>query len=400
VLKPVSSGQTVSSSESSNHHKFHHFRDDEASSLMPDPPQNVREEITFTVSHHDLKSKFRGSGPELVRGYCEEIESQTQNQEVSIQFQWQPHGLEFTIAGLEEGVATALILILKKFQVSISGITKATMRSSLQSLPGPQPTLLTREALRQHDEQMQTDVRQFCCPDCDLSWWRVVPANKPVSRCKNCHLKFDPLPRWCECGVGFFTCPNRDCQNVFHTDCVGDAHRECPNCLSIVGGPYIHPDIEPKRYYGQIWASQYHISTGSTYDTWLSQPSSLAGDRFSSTPLSPLQTRTYSSSPLLRYPRRPSSLANNPFSYHDEPPSSLPRLPRKTRTSLSLRYPPQPSSIAGDPVYSPVSSSDDSPSHPSLPLQTRRQYNPFSLSQQYFADFADFADFDDYSRRV
>ena len=50
-------------------------------------------------------------------GYCEEIESQTQNQEVSIQFQWQPHGLEFTIAGLEEGVATALQLVEKEFEV-------------------------------------------------------------------------------------------------------------------------------------------------------------------------------------------------------------------------------------------------------------------------------------------
>ena len=49
VLKPVSSGQTVSSSESSNHHKFHHFRDDEASSLMPDPPQNVREEVRISL---------------------------------------------------------------------------------------------------------------------------------------------------------------------------------------------------------------------------------------------------------------------------------------------------------------------------------------------------------------
>ena len=50
-------------------------------------------------------------------GYCEEIESQTQNQEVSIQFQWQPYGLEFTIAGLEEGVATALQLVQKEFKV-------------------------------------------------------------------------------------------------------------------------------------------------------------------------------------------------------------------------------------------------------------------------------------------
>ena len=189
------------------------------------------------------------------------------------------------------------------------------MSSSLQSIPGPQPTPLTRKALRQHDKLIQTDIRQFCCRRCDLSWWRVVPATKPVSRCRNCHFKFDPLPRWYESGVGFFTCPNTDCQNVFYTACMGDAYRECPTCFSMVGGPYIHPAIEPKPYYCQIWASQYHISTGSTYDTWLSLPSSLPCD---------------------------------PFSSYREP----------------------------------------QPSPPSLPRQTRRQYNPLSLSQQDFADYS------------
>ena len=188
------------------------------------------------------------------------------------------------------------------------------MSSSLQSIPSPQPTPLTREALGQHDELIQTDVRQFLCQYCDLSWWRVVPANKRVSRCKNCHLRFDPLPRLYEFGVGFFTCPNTDCQNVFHTDCIGNARRECPNCFSIVGGPYIHPNIE-----NQLWAvaSQYHIPTGSTYNTWLSQPSSLAGDPFSSRgdllpqpspPLSPPHTRTSLSSPFLRHPGHSSQL--------------------------------------------------------------------------------------------
>ena len=214
------------------------------------------------------------------------------------------------------------------------------------SIPGPQPTPLTREALRQHGELMQRDVRRFCCPDCDLSWWRVVPANKPVSRCENCHLRFDPLPRWCEFGVGFFTCPNTDCQNVFYTDCMGDAHRECPNCFSIVGGPYIHPRIEPKQCYGQR-VSKYHTSTGSTYDTWLSQPSSLAGDPFSSRgdllpqpspPLSPPHTRTSLSSPFLRHPghsSQPSSLAGyRLFSRGDLLPQPHPLPPLQTRTTL------------------------------------------------------------------
>ena len=55
MLEPVSSGQTVSSIESSNHHEFHHFLDDEASSLMPDPPQNVREEVRISLGIPNIR---------------------------------------------------------------------------------------------------------------------------------------------------------------------------------------------------------------------------------------------------------------------------------------------------------------------------------------------------------
>ena len=48
---------------------------------------------------------------------CEEMESQTQSHDVSIQFQWLPEGLQFTITGLEEGVATVITLIEKEFKV-------------------------------------------------------------------------------------------------------------------------------------------------------------------------------------------------------------------------------------------------------------------------------------------
>lgn len=74
-------------------------------------------QLCYTVKQRDLKLQFRGSAPELVRSYCEKIESQAQDQEVTIQFQWQPQGLEFTIAGLDDGVAAALELIQKEFKV-------------------------------------------------------------------------------------------------------------------------------------------------------------------------------------------------------------------------------------------------------------------------------------------
>ena len=64
-----------------------------------------------------LKSQFRDSAPELVRRHCKQIESLIHDQEVTIQFQCRPQGLEFTIAGLEDGVAAALQLINKDFQV-------------------------------------------------------------------------------------------------------------------------------------------------------------------------------------------------------------------------------------------------------------------------------------------
>ena len=106
------------------------------SSLMPDPPQYVREEVrtntlcsylrvtiflmlqlTYFIKYNELKSEFRTLKSRRVKGFCEEIESQTKEEEVSIHFTRRPHGLEFTIAGLEEGVAKALFLILQEFQV-------------------------------------------------------------------------------------------------------------------------------------------------------------------------------------------------------------------------------------------------------------------------------------------
>ena len=48
---------------------------------------------------------------------CEELESELHGLETSIGVEWRPEGVEFNIAGLEEGVATALHLVKQEFQV-------------------------------------------------------------------------------------------------------------------------------------------------------------------------------------------------------------------------------------------------------------------------------------------
>ena len=68
------------------------------------------------INYLELKAEFRTLKSGRVRSSCEAIESQTQDQ-VSVQFQWLPDSLEFTVSGLEESVATALQLIQEEFEV-------------------------------------------------------------------------------------------------------------------------------------------------------------------------------------------------------------------------------------------------------------------------------------------
>ena len=197
-----------------------------------------------------------------------------------------------------------------------------------ETLAEPRPTPLTADALRLHDEQMQTKVRQFHCQDCNSSWWMLAPANKPVSRCKKCHKRFDAIARGCEFGVGRFTCPNSDCRNVFYAQCSeGNARRECIKCSTMAERPYIHPRHKKRttssRIYFYIFASKHHFSTGSTQDTWLTQPASLATDQ----PPPRYDTLPPPCSPLL--------FGVSPPVGDAEPIRSLSRSP-VTRTSLKL----------------------------------------------------------------
>ncbi|XP_059174304.1 shiftless antiviral inhibitor of ribosomal frameshifting protein homolog [Physella acuta] len=59
---------------------------------------------------------------------------------------------------------------------------------------------------------LDATVRQFACRACNKSWWKKVPARKEVSKCNRCKVKYDPIPRDKEFGIGKFLC---ECGNEF-----------------------------------------------------------------------------------------------------------------------------------------------------------------------------------------
>ena len=74
-------------------------------------------QLTYTIRQSDLKPVYREAGLQLVKTKCEELESELYGLETSIGVEWRPEAVEFNIAGLEEGVATALRLVKQEFQV-------------------------------------------------------------------------------------------------------------------------------------------------------------------------------------------------------------------------------------------------------------------------------------------
>ena len=152
--------------------------------------------------------------------------------------------------------------------------------------------MLTEEALGQHDKLFSAkELRQFACKRCDNVWWRVVLPTKKVSKCKKCFKKYDALPRDKEYGMGRFACSN--CLRVFYSRCYANTECKCYKCGAIVSKPYIDPHNKGRtqerasnpRYSRHscngkgkcplfqkvLYASEPHISSGSTIDTWISQ---------------------------------------------------------------------------------------------------------------------------------
>lgn len=166
-------------------------------------------------------------------------------------------------------------------------------------------------------EGLEATIRLFACEPCDRYWWRKVPARKEVSKCRICKVKYDPVPKHEEWGLGEFACV---CGNVFwgsgwmnHTKspCYKCGFHASPrqivppnrpreqgtmwqrhsctgqNCYNRARGTpsFSRTDkdaplctheqsVKPKR---ALYPSQPHVSTGSTVNTFMSQ-GSLAED--------------------------------------------------------------------------------------------------------------------------
>jgi len=87
---------------------------------------------------------------------------------------------------------------------------------------------LTARALSLLEER---ELRQFGCPPCIKIWWRRVPSQKPVSRCANCSLKYDPFSRQEEFGHGKFVCSDQGCDGQWtNSTSKGHAQQPCYKC--------------------------------------------------------------------------------------------------------------------------------------------------------------------------
>ena len=105
--------------------------------------------------------------------------------------------------------------------------------------------LLTRAALKEHDYQMNCELRQFRCPTCLKPFWKTVLIPKRVARCHQCNIWLYPLERSEEFGIGRFICATPTCDNVFYGRCRATDTRQCKFCFSDVKTPYIHPRFRP-----------------------------------------------------------------------------------------------------------------------------------------------------------
>ncbi|XP_052059161.1 shiftless antiviral inhibitor of ribosomal frameshifting protein homolog [Mytilus californianus] len=145
--------------------------------------------------------------------------------------------------------------------------------------------------------------RQFACITCDNVWWRKVPNRKLVSRCVRCYIRYEAVPTEYEWGRAEFHC--QLCGNVFRgfgqmgvasspcyrcsTVCSpnsilprrrleGRRSRNvhsclCRNCFNRADGPIVEETcVHPRSLHRRVvYASQQHLSTGSTVDTFLTQ---------------------------------------------------------------------------------------------------------------------------------
>ena len=95
------------------------------------------------------------------------------------------------------------------------------------------------------------ELRQFGCGPCDHPWWTIVPVSKMVSRCRECRIRYDALPREKEFGIGRFKCTKPTCERMFFATCEATDVLHCRKCKTPVANPYIHPKWRKRRHIPQ-----------------------------------------------------------------------------------------------------------------------------------------------------
>ena len=73
----------------------------------------------------------------------------------------------------------------------------------------------------------EEEIRQFACQRCNRAWWKTVRKLKPVSKCRICHTKYDPLPPERQFGIAKFQC---QCGHTFTSRADGTTSCECYSC--------------------------------------------------------------------------------------------------------------------------------------------------------------------------
>ena len=72
--------------------------------------------------------------------------------------------------------------------------------------------------------------------------------SKMVSRCRECQIRYDALPRQKEFGIGRFQCTKPACKRVFFAKCVATDRLRCRKCKTLVKNPHIHPRWRKPRH--------------------------------------------------------------------------------------------------------------------------------------------------------
>ncbi|XP_055872046.1 uncharacterized protein LOC106078006 [Biomphalaria glabrata] len=90
--------------------------------------------------------------------------------------------------------------------------------------------------------EADSEPRQFACRVCVRCWWRVVPGRKKISKCRQCKIKYEPIPRDKEWGTGEFECHNINCLYTFRAAAImGVTECVCHHCNHTVRVKRITP---------------------------------------------------------------------------------------------------------------------------------------------------------------